>query len=526
MATTKQRKHKKKKFATGDCETDPFMVGRLPKPFIWGFYDGKEYFSTTSIESYVDHIKNFNGYIYFHNGGKFDFHYLLHHIAPDTTLRIINGRLGEFKLGKATLRDSFLLLHSPLSAFSKQEFDYHKLEEQCRSDNMEEIEEYLKSDCVNLYNFLDAFFKEYPCKLTIASAALDIWQREMKGRIDETNKSYYDLFYPFYYGGRCEVFRPGIFHTPINVYDINSAYPYAMIHNHPAGKEYIISRKILPEHLEKSFVHCVAESHGALPLRKKDGGVHFPHGEQEFFVTGWEIKAGLETGTLKIKKVIRCIIFKETVNYVNYVNHFYALKKRMKEEKDKARELFAKYFLNSLYGKMAANPENYGEYKLIEFGTKPPDGWIYDIHLGELQLITRPVPESISKYYNVATAASITGFVRAYLWRTIKKCGDVFYCDTDSMFTSKTVPTSKELGGWSHEFTGNSSGFAGKKLYAIIGPNGEEKKASKGARLTTDEIFLVANGGTVFYNPSVPTYSIKNGIGFIGRKIRSTIEDI
>jgi hypothetical protein len=51
------------------------LHGRVPKPFLWGFYEKSEgfiYFNSTN--DYVEHIKKFNGILYFHNGGKFDIH--------------------------------------------------------------------------------------------------------------------------------------------------------------------------------------------------------------------------------------------------------------------------------------------------------------------------------------------------------------------------------------------------------------------------------------------------------------------
>ena len=46
-----------KPFAVIDSETDPFRFGRVPAPFIWGYYNGEEYHRFFSTEALVDFIR-------------------------------------------------------------------------------------------------------------------------------------------------------------------------------------------------------------------------------------------------------------------------------------------------------------------------------------------------------------------------------------------------------------------------------------------------------------------------------------
>ena len=112
-----------RKFGTADCETDPFLFGRVPEPLIWGFYDeeGFKYFYDT--KEFLEYIREYDGIIYMHNGGKFDFYFLLDDLDPQETIMIINGRIAKMKIGKCEVRDSFLLLPVPLSAYQKDEID-------------------------------------------------------------------------------------------------------------------------------------------------------------------------------------------------------------------------------------------------------------------------------------------------------------------------------------------------------------------------------------------------------------------
>ena len=168
---------KRKPFAVLDLETDPFKAGRLPRPFAAGFYNGDYpslYWGDDCIKYLIEDLKEYDGYVYAHNGGKFDFHFLLPYLprsALNKSIRIINGRIVEFRIGKARLRDSWNILPVPLARLAKDEIDYKKLEPDIRHKYMAEIREYLYSDCKHLRDNIIRFINEYGLHLTIPSAA-------------------------------------------------------------------------------------------------------------------------------------------------------------------------------------------------------------------------------------------------------------------------------------------------------------------------------------------------------------------
>ena len=138
-------------------------------------------------------------------------------------------------------------------------------------------------------------------------------------------------------------------------------------------------------------------------------------------------------------------------------------------------------------------------------------------------LASAPLPDERQRFYNVACAASITGYTRAYLWRALCASEGVLYCDTDSIAAvTPRVDLGAALGAWEIEGRFSGGAIAGKKLYAFryvknTGPKREGKRvvwktASKGVKLTPSQIVKVANGGTVNYTPIVPTYSVKGAI--------------
>ena len=132
----------KTKIATVDCETDPFLYNRFPKPFTWGFYDGEKYidfWGDDATDKMIEHIEKFNGIVYAHNGGKFDFHYLITKAAEKGKIKIINGRIAEYRLGKARLRDSWLILPVSLKQMQKDDIEYWKMEKEHRQKYKYEI---------------------------------------------------------------------------------------------------------------------------------------------------------------------------------------------------------------------------------------------------------------------------------------------------------------------------------------------------------------------------------------------------
>lgn len=523
-----------KEIWVADCETDPFKAGRIPQPFIWGLYNGSEYHEFTDTDKFVNYCESLeNVIIYAHNGGKFDWHFLLHRLEPYEPIMVISGRLSKFKIGGAEFRDSYNILPMPLSAWEKDEFDYTILEKEVRHKpaNYRKIQEYLRNDCKYLYQMVNEYVDRYGLNLTQASTALKVWQKICDIDAPKTDEFFYKAIAPYYYGGRVECFKTGIIDKPFKVIDINSAYPFAMKHRHPYGESFNVTNT-LPNsrpYIERCFLSISCISRGAFPYREKSG-LCFPNDNvrRVYHVSGWEFLAAIETRTIIDWEIVEVLQFSESIRFDDYIDHFYKMKTEAKDNDDKAGYIFSKLFLNSLYGKFGANPENYNEYTVV-----PPryieaaecDGYGYCAELGPWALCSKPLDESKTRYYNAAVAASITGFVRAYLWKAINQCKEVLYCDTDSIACTDTgtlALDATQLGAWDVEAHCDKGGIAGKKLYAFHTLDGKWKTASKGVRLSPDDILKVANGDTVEYIPENPSFSLKRGIGFISRKIKKS----
>jgi DNA polymerase type B, organellar and viral len=519
---------------TADCETDPFKRGRVPSPFIWGLYDGEnpvKYFYNT--DSFVDYVSNLNAIVYAHNGGKFDWFYILHRLDAFEPLLIINGRLAKFKIGRCEFRDSYNILPEPLSSYQKDDFDYTILERNVRykQENWITIKKYLANDCIYLHEFISKFIAEYGRNITLASSAMKYWGKLSKIPSPSTSRFFYESMKPYYYGGRVEVFKHGEINNTFKLIDINSAYPYAMSFDHPYGDTSTMGDK-LPEtidEIQRSFITLTSESTGVFPFRDKLT-LSFPNDGyiREFNITGWEYLAAKELGLLKNYNITTVITFDESINFTEYVNHFFDAKDKAKKSGDKAGYIMSKLLMNSLYGKYGANSAEYKEYMTVDkrfIEACENDGYSFCAELPKHAIMQKPLDEKSQRYYNVAVAASITGFVRAYLIKNIHRCENVYYCDTDSIVCDSYDDSiiGSELGKFACEGTFDYGAIAGKKMYAFKYANENKyKTACKGAKLTPKEIIKIALGAEIIYKPENPTFSLRNGIDFIDRKIKAT----
>lgn len=529
----------KYKISVIDCETDPFLHGRIPQPFIWGYYNGEEYLEFDRTEVLIANLKERREIIYAHNGGKFDFHYIVDKI--DSTfipITIINGRLVEIPLGKAKLRDSFAIIPIGLAQFEKMKFDYSKLEAHVRNKYMTEIREYLKSDCINLYNLVSDFVSRYGPSLTLATTAINEICRiqSIPKKTLQTNRTIYDTVHPYYYGGRVSCFEKGIFENTTYIYDINSAYPFVMCGNHPIGSSFnafTTNQKIDSVNIQlgltvkpTSFYGVIGHSKSAFPVRHKTG-IEYPDAHGTFYVTGHELNAAIETDTFS-GHLTNMIYFQNYISFRDYIKYYYQ-KKRLAVPKS-TEYIFAKLLMNSAYGKMAANPDTYSDYMIIPRNFIKPaseiDGYEYHGTIGQNAIVSRPILEFKKRFYNLATAASITGAVRALLWSTIQSIRhtgyNIYYCDTDSIITDyPNLSTSDKLGDWKLEQTNDKLVIISPKLYgARNSKTGEWKIASKGVELDANELYTLARHCDVTYRRDAPTFSIANEPRFITRRLR------
>lgn len=490
--------------SVGDLETDPFEDGKAVQPFAAGFFAGKKFVHFWGDDCIPRLIAFLNSLrephlIYFHNGGKFDFQYMLEYLDD---VFIINGRIVKCRLGIHQLRDSYALIPEPLAAYEKTKIDYDLFKRDVREQHRDLITRYLRSDCVNLYEMMIAFRAEFGDALTIGQASM----RELKKFVKfETLNSNTDAFLrQYYFGGRNQCFAAGVLKGSWKLYDVNGMYQKVMRDiKHPISRSYEVGLKI---NKRTNFACIIARNYGALPIRTKDG-LDFTCEQGEFWATIHEIEAGLETGTLEIQRIKHTLEFGECISFADFINHFYESRLEAKRKREKLKDMFYKRVMNSCYGKFAQNPSNFHDYMITRDEIPPGDGWQLDDDNGMVYLWKRPA-QGPRFYNNVATAASITGAARAILLRGLAAATNPVYCDTDSIICEalESEVSDTVLGAWKLEGEADTVAIAGKKLYAAFACGQTIKRASKGGSLSGSEIMQICRGGVLEKANLAPTF--------------------
>lgn len=533
----------KKTIAVMDCETDPFAYNFVIQPFVIGFYDGTDFlyfWGDDCRDQFVTHLAAIKRplMIYVHNGGKFDMMFFLRYL--EDKLHIQNNRIVQCWIGQHEFRDSYSILPIPLKQFKgkhqKQEWtnaDYLKyMARENRNKFKRKIVTYLEDDCLTLHDGVIEFRKEFGNKLTIGSTSM----RELKRfhAFEVGGQEYDTLFRPYYFGGRNQCFKSGIIDGDYKVFDVNSMYPFVMqTYLHPVSVRYDVDDKI---NKRTTFARIDANNDGCLPIRTQTG-LDFTCEKGLFYASIHEIRAGEETGTLKINRVIETIEHKRTATFQDFVEHFYAKRLKARALGQEMLVTFYKLVLNSAYGKFAQNPDNYKDYRItqgeaIAGACEPycpadcPYHWRLSYTDGEFFIWEKPSERK--SYFNVATAASITAASRAVLLRGLTNAVDPVYCDTDSIIARELnleIDAAK-LGAWKPEANGTSVAIAGKKLYAVF--NGVEavKQASKGAIVSAETIRDIARGSIVKVENPVPHFKLDGHVGFVHRTLRNTTQGI
>jgi len=535
-----RKKKQPARVAVFDLETDPFLYGRTPQPFAAGFYDGREYvdfWGANCVKSFADFLSDQPEplLIYAHNGGKFDFYYLLRAGLLENPLKIINGRIVSAKIGIHELRDSYAIIPIPLKAYEKDSIDYALFEADKREANKADILHYLAKDCEYLYQLVFAFNERFGAKLTIGGTAME--KLKELHPFDRTTESHDIEMRPFYYGGRVQAFERGIITGDFKVYDVNSMYPFVMRDMlHPLGAAYsryyddqkILNKRgfIMDGKINRPyFAHITATNRGALPTRTKTGlSFDVPHGE--FFATSHEIKTALKYGLLDIERVHAVYAPLQVQTFDKYVDSYIQEKIDGKREGDKVKEIFAKLLLNSAYGKFGQNPDNYFDYELCENGeinARLRDGWELEADYDDFVILRKPSENK--SYFDVAVAASVTGAARAVLLEALHNSTRPIYCDTDSIICEELRADldPAKLGAWKLEAQGDKIGIAGKKMYALYSGDKCVKLASKGVRLTGTELLRISAGEIVTHTRDAPAFGLSGSTKFVKRRVKATL---
>jgi hypothetical protein len=558
-----------------DFETDPFEAETEAEvyPFLADLYGediGHVIFQDEDYHALINRLANYirnlpgKRIIYAHNGGRFDFRFLLSQMRGEVSFKgnsLMKGQIGEHEL-----RDSYHIIPEKLSRLgSKIEIDYLKMKKAVRQKHMPEIIEYCKMDCEVLHGVVKHFIDRNGMKISIGQASMALLRNEYKPK--KLGQHTDAVLRNFFHGGRVECIQgAGRFVAPEGRrwqwYDINSAYPDAMANGeHPIGdmEDYVWRTIDARPNADTCFLTLECDNRGALLATDPDTyelTAHIPHGV--FKTTIWEYNAAIELGLISNVRFIMAVDCPLRTNFSRFVLPQYAERQELKAQLDTLTEGTAYYtdvfresnliklYLNNAYGKFAQDPRKFKDAYITSPGEAPPPderdiedklfkregkarkGWgSMPTQENELYWVWER-PSGRLRFNNVGTAASITGYVRAKLLHAIANAESPLYCDTDSLCCLSLANTpfhATELGAWKPEAEFSEVLIAGKKIYGarLAGSPAKPKIKCKGAALTWDELSRIVDGETVATVASGVTIDKSGAQYYIKRNIRATV---
>jgi len=381
-------------------------------------------------------------------------------------------------------------------------------------DEFDLIVEYCQKDCVLaeqlMVRWVEKFHKGfgfYPqTYFSVGSIAVTYLRTEIENMPEFACAPYkvQKQAYESYFGGRFEIFKRGHLKN-ISHYDINSAYPYAMVLMPDFRDGEWIEITSLDEYKKKATglvgfytIQTIVQEEVLTPFLFRDdaGLINCPSGEFRTTTTGMELDVALKHYDVEIT-FIRGYAFvpnkKERTKFGQLVSDMYD--ERLRQTDDLQKTVY-KMLINSLYGKFAQS---------------------------------KPEPAGL---YSPICCAYITGFCRAQILESAKdNKNDIVMIATDGIFSEKPlkVDTSgkKVLGHWEAEFH--------PEMYLIMAgvystnteDDPEQKAKSRGFGLTTyntetgrkdkfnfvdAEVVLNENGDLVMQVTNLRSLSIKHAL--------------
>jgi hypothetical protein len=252
-----------------------------------------------------------------------------------------------------------------------------------------------------------------------------------------------------YHGGRTECFHIGsVSGGPFYKLDVNSMYP-TMMHAHPVPVRLrgIASSLDVADlaRLVNRYALCglfdVSTDQPAYVVRQGPDTL-YPVGNFNTHLCTPEIEYALKYN--HIKRGLKVCVYDRAVIFKRYVDYFYKIRQRYKEQGNGLFVQMVKILMNSLYGKFGQRSEQWekvpnelgdkdGEYTLFD---DEKSQWLRYVVIATERWNILGRVESYSSF--TAIAAHITAAARMNLWSLILRAGrsNVFYVDTDSLIVN------------------------------------------------------------------------------------------
>ena len=479
-----------------------------------GFYDGNNYREFFTIQSFLDFIcrDKYRSYrIYAHNGGRYDFLFLFKFLKSESDILDINGRIFQIKIKLPQKRiivlvDSYYLLpysldkliktFTPRSRYKKIDVDFTNLKLDAN------LKKHCENDCKALYEIINKFQDVInslggELKTTTAATALDLFRRKYLSTELPTYFEHEENIRSSYFGGRCEVFKKHL--KGGYYYDFNSLYPSVMADNcYPCGKPYYIDNyKLSSSDVGFAYLETrIIDNVPLLPFRS-NGMLIFPCGSIRG-IYSLEFIKNLQQRKIPFK-LSGAYLFDRMNIFKDYVNDLYFLRL---ENKNNVISEISKLMLNSLYGKFGQKIErkkfifNPDFEKIINLKLYSSE---HNIFYDDINLFLPYILPAIASY--------VTTYGQLKLYQYLDS--DTYYCDTDSIITTKKLNTSKNLGELKLENKIIEGILLTQKVYALMVEGSKKSiKRAKGFPKETIRNFTFKDFKTALTNNDYSKFNV------------------
>lgn len=508
---------KDKPFEVYDLET----TTDLKRVYLAGWYDGANYrvFESEPLPPedprsavslfLVWFLHGKHHQCYAHNGGNFDHLFLLKWLTvnlPEAHIEIVPTQSSVLMMTvtyqgrKYEFLDSMRLMPGSLESLSRAllgegkvaDIDYETLHLDPRRH------EYLQRDCTLLYRCLLRWREVVKERLhgamgltAAATAIATVRAGYLKRDIAALSPEHEAIARDAYYGGRTEVFckhGEASVASPIRCYDINSMYVHALAQPLPIDLRFETSGQRARLDWD-GFVECTVDTKNAskaarrypvLPHRTK-GKLLFPLGRFSGTWSTIELREAERQG-YRISNVRRAVYFHCRPVFAEYAHSMFALRDKSRPDFDGAVSAIAKVMGNSTYGKFGTNRDREKIHvrpalrDIIDRGMTPMQGPL------DLPVYLEDVTCD-ADYVLPHLAAWVTALSRLLLLRYLYECAPhrIYYCDTDSVYTTAELPTGTGLGEMKLEYNDIvKAEFLAPKSYRLTHSDGHETVKAKG----------------------------------------------
>jgi hypothetical protein len=478
----------------------------------------------TKEEEMARVLADFNGTMWAHAGGIYDFKWLLDwfvKLGVEVEVICAGSRIVMLKTEGGVFCDSFALVPMSLKKFtasqsiSKQELalpcvcgndcgGYCSISRTMPFAQLRQLQQYLVADCESLdlaMHSLKEFAEDNDLDLgpTVGGSAWRCVARTTEGiprQLTDVQKSIYPLIRPAYFGGRVEVYQFGVHETAYE-YDVNSSYPYSLTQDLPIG----VPKRVFGADARKAFdvqrpglYQASVDTRGdhipRFPVRTK-ARVVYP---ADRFVGFWALPefAGKEKQVTAIHSAV--IYERHDKVLAPWFERLFEL--RRKGDPKSPLGVWLKFYMNSLSGKLGMKPERTKIYI-------HPDDITFCKHLvtcypycngdcGAMYEISDCVfgakQYTLSDCAHIEWASYLTARSRVILNEQQMRASNgraMIYSDTDSVISS--VPLTWNIGDGLGQFKfegelRNFEAFA-PKVYQATKLDGKLKVRAKGVRI-------------------------------------------